>query len=107
MDERLRSSVTRALGSEPMPMTPQQFARFIEAEIVRWAAMARERLPGGEWHDNLLMDLLREAADEMRKDADLFSNQDRDLFPKTHDEGSYVIGIRMLARGRLCRMWLS
>src|SRR3954467_10029879 len=28
-------------------------------------------------------------------------NQDRDLFPKTHDEGSYVIGLRMLARGRL------
>ena len=27
--------------------------------------------------------------------------QDRDLFPKTHDEGSYVIGLRMLARGRL------
>src|SRR3954468_15388278 len=28
-------------------------------------------------------------------------HQDRDLFPKTHDEGSYVIGLRMLARGRL------
>ena len=27
--------------------------------------------------------------------------QDRDLFPKTHDEGSYVIGLRMLARGHL------
>jgi 4-amino-4-deoxy-L-arabinose transferase-like glycosyltransferase len=27
--------------------------------------------------------------------------QDRDLFPKTHDEGSYVIGLRMLARGKL------
>lgn len=27
--------------------------------------------------------------------------QGRDLFPKTHDEGSYVIGLRMLARGRL------
>lgn len=27
--------------------------------------------------------------------------QDRDLFPKTHDEGSYIIGLRMLARGRL------
>ena len=27
--------------------------------------------------------------------------QDRDLFPKTHDEGSYVVGLRMLARGRL------
>ena len=28
-------------------------------------------------------------------------HQGRDLFPKTHDEGSYVIGMRMLARGRL------
>ena len=24
-------------------MTPEQFGRFIEAEIVRWAALARER----------------------------------------------------------------
>lgn len=28
-------------------------------------------------------------------------NQDRDLFPKTHDDCSYVIGMQMLARGRL------
>src|SRR5438876_5932282 len=27
--------------------------------------------------------------------------QDRDLFPKTHDEGSYAIQMQMLARGRL------
>ena len=27
--------------------------------------------------------------------------QDRDFFPKTHDEGSYAIQMRMLARGRL------
>ena len=27
--------------------------------------------------------------------------QDRDLFPKTHDDCSYVIGMQMLARGRL------
>ena len=27
--------------------------------------------------------------------------QDRDLFPKTHDEGSYLLGMRMLATGRL------
>ena len=52
---RLSAEVNKALASrslqerlsaeaiEPMPMTPQQFARFIEAEIVRWAAMARER----------------------------------------------------------------
>ena len=28
-------------------------------------------------------------------------HQDRDLFPKTHDEGSYLLGMRMLAAGRL------
>ncbi|HZL37125.1 MAG TPA: glycosyltransferase family 39 protein [Tepidisphaeraceae bacterium] len=28
-------------------------------------------------------------------------NQDRDLFPKTHDDCSYAIGMQMLARGRL------
>src|SRR5688500_12797812 len=28
-------------------------------------------------------------------------HQDRDLFPKTHDEGSYLLGMQMLARGRL------
>lgn len=28
-------------------------------------------------------------------------NQDRDLFPKTHDDCSYAIGIQMLARGHL------
>jgi hypothetical protein len=28
-------------------------------------------------------------------------HQDRDLFPKTHDEGSYLLGVRMLAAGRL------
>jgi hypothetical protein len=28
-------------------------------------------------------------------------NQDRDLFPKTHDEGSYLLGMQMLAHGRL------
>jgi len=26
-----------------MPMTPDQFARFIEAEIARWGALAKER----------------------------------------------------------------
>jgi hypothetical protein len=28
-------------------------------------------------------------------------HQDRDLFPKTHDEGSYLLGMHMLAHGRL------
>ena len=28
-------------------------------------------------------------------------HQDRDLFPKTHDEGSYLLGMQMLARGKL------
>jgi hypothetical protein len=28
-------------------------------------------------------------------------NQDRDLFPKTHDDSSYLLGMRMLAHGRL------
>src|SRR3954471_14558589 len=27
--------------------------------------------------------------------------QDRDLFPKTHDEGSYLLAAQMLAKGRL------
>ena len=52
---RLSAEINKALASrslqerlsaeaiEPMPMTPQQFGRFIEAEIVRWGAMARER----------------------------------------------------------------
>ena len=52
---RLNAEVNKALASrslqerlsaeaiEPMPMTPGQFARFIEAEIARWAAMAKER----------------------------------------------------------------
>jgi len=52
---RLNAEINKALASrslqerlsaeaiEPMPMTPGQFARFIEAEIARWAAMAKER----------------------------------------------------------------
>ena len=28
---------------EPMPMTPEQFGRFIQADIARWSALARER----------------------------------------------------------------
>jgi tripartite-type tricarboxylate transporter receptor subunit TctC len=52
---RLSAEINKALASrslqerlsaeaiEPMPMTPGQFARFIEAEIARWGAMAKER----------------------------------------------------------------
>jgi len=52
---RLSAEINKALASrslqerlaaeaiEPMPMTPQQFAKFIEAEIARWGAMAKER----------------------------------------------------------------
>jgi tripartite-type tricarboxylate transporter receptor subunit TctC len=52
---RLNAEINKALASrslqerlsaeaiEPMPMTPQQFGRFIEAEIARWGAMAKER----------------------------------------------------------------
>jgi tripartite-type tricarboxylate transporter receptor subunit TctC len=28
---------------EPMPMTPQQFGTFIQSEIARYTALARER----------------------------------------------------------------
>ena len=28
---------------DPMPMTPEQFGRFIQADIARWSALARER----------------------------------------------------------------
>jgi tripartite-type tricarboxylate transporter receptor subunit TctC len=28
---------------EPMPMTPEQFGKFIQADIARWSALARER----------------------------------------------------------------
>ena len=52
---RLNAEINKAIGSralqerlsaeaiEPMPMTPEQFGRFIEAEIARWSALARER----------------------------------------------------------------
>jgi tripartite-type tricarboxylate transporter receptor subunit TctC len=52
---RLSAEINKALASrslherlsaeaiEPMPMTPEQFGRFIEAEIVRWSALAKER----------------------------------------------------------------
>jgi tripartite-type tricarboxylate transporter receptor subunit TctC len=38
LQERLASEAI-----EPMPMTPEQFGRFIQAEITHWSALARER----------------------------------------------------------------
>ena len=52
---RLNAEINRALASpalqqrfageaiEPMPMTPEQFASFMQADIARWSALARER----------------------------------------------------------------
>ena len=52
---RLNSEINKALASkslqerlsaeaiDPMPMTPEQFGRFIQADIARWSALARER----------------------------------------------------------------
>ena len=52
---RLYTEINRALSSpalqtrlsneaiDPMPMTPEQFGKFIQAEIVRYSALARER----------------------------------------------------------------
>lgn len=52
---RLNSEINKSLASkslqerlageaiEPMPMTPAQFGKFIQAEIARWSALARER----------------------------------------------------------------
>jgi tripartite-type tricarboxylate transporter receptor subunit TctC len=52
---RLSAEINKALASrtlqerlsaeaiEPMPMSPEQFARFIESEITRWGALAKER----------------------------------------------------------------
>ncbi|HXM81793.1 MAG TPA: tripartite tricarboxylate transporter substrate binding protein [Burkholderiales bacterium] len=53
--QRLNAEINKALASpalqqrlageaiEPMPMTPEQFGRFIQADIARWSALARER----------------------------------------------------------------
>jgi len=53
--KRLNAEINRALGSpalhqrlsgeaiEPMPMAPEEFGRFIQADIARWSALARER----------------------------------------------------------------
>jgi tripartite-type tricarboxylate transporter receptor subunit TctC len=52
---RLNAEINKALGApalrerlgreaiEPTPMTPTQFSRFIQADIARWSALARER----------------------------------------------------------------
>ena len=53
--QRLSSEINKAIGAralqerlsaeaiEPMPMTPEKFGAFIQSEIARWAALARER----------------------------------------------------------------
>ena len=53
--QRLNAEINKALASpalrqrlsgeaiDPMPMTPEQFASFIRADIARWRALARER----------------------------------------------------------------
>lgn len=52
---RLNAEINKALASpalrerlageaiEPMPMTPEQFGKFIQADIARWSALARAR----------------------------------------------------------------
>jgi len=53
--QRLSGEINKAIGSralqerlsaeaiDPMPMTPEKFAAFIQSEIVRWSALAKER----------------------------------------------------------------
>ena len=53
--QRLSTEVGKAIGTrslqerlsaeaiDPMPMTPEQFGAFIQSEIARWSALARER----------------------------------------------------------------
>ena len=52
---RLNAEINKSLGSralrerlageaiQPMPMTPEQFGKFIQNDIARWSALARER----------------------------------------------------------------
>jgi len=52
---RLNTEINRAIGSPAlqqrlageaiavMPMTPDEFGQFIQADIARWSALARER----------------------------------------------------------------
>jgi tripartite-type tricarboxylate transporter receptor subunit TctC len=53
--KKLNSEINKSLGSrslqerlsaeaiDPMPMTPEQFGQFIQADIARWSKLARER----------------------------------------------------------------
>jgi tripartite-type tricarboxylate transporter receptor subunit TctC len=53
--KRLNAEINKAIASpslkerlsgealEPMPMTPEQFGKFIQADIAHWSALARER----------------------------------------------------------------
>ena len=53
--QRLNTEINQALGTtalrerlsaeaiDPMPMSPEEFGRFIESEIARWSKLARER----------------------------------------------------------------
>jgi tripartite-type tricarboxylate transporter receptor subunit TctC len=53
--KRLNAEINKALASpalqqrlsgeaiDPMPMAPEQFGRFIQADIAHWTALARER----------------------------------------------------------------
>jgi tripartite-type tricarboxylate transporter receptor subunit TctC len=53
--QRLSGEINKAIGAralqerlsaeaiEPMPMTPEKFGAFIQSEIVRWSALAKER----------------------------------------------------------------
>ena len=53
--KRLNAEINKAIGSpqlrerlagealEPMPMTPEQFGAFIQADIARWSQLAKER----------------------------------------------------------------
>jgi len=53
--QRLSGEINKAIGSralqerlsaeaiDPMPMTPEKFGAFIQSEIVRWSALAKER----------------------------------------------------------------
>jgi tripartite-type tricarboxylate transporter receptor subunit TctC len=47
IDKALASTVFKErLASEaidPMPMTPEQFGKFMQAELLHWSALARER----------------------------------------------------------------
>ena len=53
--KKLNTEINKALASpalqqrlageaiEPMPMTPEEFGVFIQADIARWSTLARER----------------------------------------------------------------